>query len=98
MMGHRPRRDRGAYDIFDSEYVRREYAKAEPSLSLMADYPGPAGQASNMLQERVRVGATEKIGPQRIVRERKLESHFQRGWRYVTTLPSRNIVIEQIQR
>src|SRR5260370_12047192 len=45
MMGHTPRYG-GAYDVFDEEYVRNEYAKAEPYLTVMSRYPRPAIKVS----------------------------------------------------
>jgi hypothetical protein len=52
MMGHVEKRDRGAYNIFDPEYVRKEYARAEPSLTLMSDHLTQPYHNPSPLEER----------------------------------------------
>lgn len=70
---------RGAYDSYDTEYVRREYLKAESFLSVMPttkterDHPAPT---------------------QRVVIETELGPLLAQGWRFVTTLPSGRVVLE----
>lgn len=68
----------GAYDTFDHDYIRQEYQKAEQNLTFLQSYKDPV-RASNL---------------QRIVDEREATTLFSEGWRYVTTLPSGNLVVQ----
>jgi integrase len=80
MMGHSTRY-RGAYDGFDHEYLRKEYAKAEPQLTF--------------LRSRLDLSPDpDSPKPQRVVREQELEPLLAEGWRFVTTLPSGRIVVQ----
>ncbi len=82
MMGHKVRNG-GAYDSFDDDYIRKQYAKAEPQLTLYR----PQSDWEN--------GGIAMMKPsQRIVKESQLESHLANGWRYVATLPSGRVVAE----
>ena len=87
MMGHSPRYG-GAYDRFDTEYVRKEYARAEPMLSAMFSQGSPERQVPRLAK-----GNTDESKAQRIVRESDLEGYFKEGWQYVATLPSGRIVV-----
>jgi integrase len=80
MMGHSIRY-KGAYDHFDHEYIRKEYSKAEPQLTLLRSL-------SDISPEP----AVPK--PQRVVQEHELEPLLAEGWRVVTTLPSGRIVVQ----
>jgi integrase len=80
MMGHHVRYN-GAYDGFDPEYLRKEYSKAEPQLTLLNDH-------SNLSRDPA------LPNPQRVVHEHELEALFAEGWRFVTTLPSGRIVVQ----
>ncbi len=82
MMGHKVRNG-GAYDSFDDDYIRKQYAKAEPQLTLYR----PQSDWENG-------GIAMKKSSQRIVKESDLELHLAKGSRYVATLPSGMILIE----
>jgi len=71
---------RGAYDHYDIDYVRREYLKAEPYLSVIPDLKTQAGTA--MPNRQIAVSETEVGGL------------LERGWRFVTTLPSGNVILD----
>ncbi len=80
VLGHQMRY-RGAYDGFDHDYIRKEYSKAEPQVTLLRtrselspDTPAPKRQ--------------------RVVEESELESLLGEGWRFVTTLPSGRLILE----
>ena len=96
MMGHTPRYG-GAYDVFDEEYVRNEYAKAEPYLTVMSRHPRLAGKVLRR-KGTPQNPALKKLGPQRVVKEHQLGAYLRNGWRYVTILPSQRIVIEKALR
>jgi hypothetical protein len=96
MMGHVPRYG-GAYDIFDEDYVRNEYAKAEPYLTVMSRYRGRVGKVSRR-EATPQVPVVQKFGPQRVVKEPQLKAYLRNGWRYVTILPSQKILIEKTPR
>ena len=96
MMGHTPRYG-GAYDVFDQDYVRNEYAKAEPYLTVISRYPRPAGKVSRR-KPTPQNPALKRFGPQRVVKEHQLGAYLRSGWRYVTILPSQRILIEKALR
>ena len=96
MMGHTPRYG-GAYDVFDEEYVRNEYAKAEPYLTVMSPYHRLAGRVLRRKATPQNL-TLKKLGPQRVVKEPQLRAYLRSGWRYVTILPSQRIVIEKALR
>jgi hypothetical protein len=73
---------RGAYDTFDHEYVREEYAKAEPQVTFLRN-------RSDLAHGR------EETNFQRIVEEREATALFSEGWRWVTTLPSGRLVVQR---
>ena len=100
MMGHRPH-NAGAYDNFDADYVRREYAKAESFLSISPAetstkivLPIPQAIRSNPrwneTDERI---ASPRDGRQRVITEWELDSYLGGGWQYVATLPSGRIIV-----
>jgi integrase len=80
MMGH-GMRYRGAYDGFDHDYIRKEYSKAEPQLTLLSD-------PSELPAKR------QATPTQRIVDESDLEPLLSDGWRFVATLPSGRILVQ----
>lgn len=82
--------DTSTYDRFDTEYVRRQYAKAEPFLSVLTG-PETRPVASQGSESVVR---SSTGGCQRIVTEPELDTLLQSGWKYVDTLPSGRIIIE----
>ena|SRR3989442_1728962 len=71
---------RGAYDHYDIDYVRREYLKAEPFLSVM---PDPKNQSGASMPNR-----------QLVVSEAEVEGLLARGWRFVSTLQSGNVILD----
>jgi hypothetical protein len=95
MMGHRPRYG-GAYDNFDADYVRREYAKAERFLTV-----NPTEISTTIVQATpVHPASNEEFGCappqngcQKVITEWELESHLVSGWQYVATLPSNRIIV-----
>jgi integrase len=80
MLGHRMLY-KGAYDGFDHDYIRKEYAKAEPQVTFLAT-------GSKLFPD------TAVPKPQRVVQENELEPLLAEGWRFVTTLPSGRIVVQ----
>ena len=64
----------GAYDTFDHDYVRQEYAKAEPQLTFLQSYKDP-------------VRPKHENDHQRIVDENEAAHLFSEGWRYVSPNP-----------
>jgi integrase len=73
---------RGAYDTFDHEYIRQEYAKAEPQLTFLRN-------RSDLVQGK------QENNFQRIVDEPEAAALFSEGWRFVTTLPSGRLVVQR---
>lgn len=101
MLGQKDRwlRHGGDYDVFDPDYIRREYARGEPFLTVLTQ------------EERIRVSRAPDIPlsgktfkpanssfppgmPQKVVTEWELDSHLADGWQYIATLPSGRIVIQ----
>jgi integrase len=98
MMGHRNTvlRHGGNYDEFDPDYIRREYSKAEPFLTVISE-PGKNSLEQNVSgseihSEKAPVGMTINDS-QRVVSEWELDKYLGQGWRYVVTLPSGRIII-----
>ena len=81
ILGHRPPY-RGAYDTYDHEYIRQEYAKAEPQLTFLRN-------RSDLVQGQ------QENNSQRIVDEPEATALFSEGWRFVTTLPSGRLVVQK---
>jgi hypothetical protein len=88
MMGQAPMYDE-AYDKFDADYVRRQYAKAEPMLTVTS-HQALLGQQLGVDSEPQGSGSGK---PQRIVREEDLDDYLNHGWRHIATLPSGRIVV-----
>jgi integrase len=84
MMGHCPRYG-GVYDKFDAEYVRKEFAKAEPMLTFLGNHSDP-------------IQGSQEVNFQRIVDELEATTLFSEGWRFVTTLHSGRLVVERDPR
>src|SRR5438552_905885 len=81
MLGHYEPYD-GAYDAFDHDYIRQEYAKAEPQLTFLRD----RSELAHSQQEN---------NSQRIVDEHEASALLSEGWRFVTTLPSGRLVVQK---
>jgi integrase len=81
ILGHRAPYQ-GAYDTFDHDYIRQEYAKAEPQLTFLRN-------RSDLVQGR------QETNSQRIVDEPEAAALFSEGWRFVTTLPSGRLVVQR---
>jgi integrase len=94
MMGHVVRRYPTVSDVYDSEYVRKEYSRAEPFLTVLSPYSMLERQSQNS-PESIEPARFPVSGIQRVIREQELDKYLRKGWHYVTTLPSRKIVIEQ---
>lgn len=82
ILGHRAPY-RGAYDFYDHDYIRHEYAKAEPQLTFLRN-------RADLAQGR------EEMEFQKIVDESEAQALLSEGWRFVTTLPSGRLVVERI--
>jgi len=88
----------GNYDVFDPDYIRREYARAEPFLTVLSQ--DEHVRVSRMPDVPVKVLPTKRPSsalsqsPQKVVTEWELDSHLAEGWKYIATLPSGRIVIE----
>jgi integrase len=81
ILGHRPPY-RGAYDTFDHDFIRQEYAKAESQLTFLRN-------RADLAQGR------QEKDSQRIVDEGEATNLFSEGWRFVTTLPSGRLVVQR---
>jgi integrase len=81
ILGHTPTYH-GAYDTFDHEFIRQEYAKAEPQLTFLRN-------RSDLAQGK------QENNSQRIVDEHEASALFSEGWRFVTTLPSGRLVVQR---
>ncbi len=96
MMGHRPRYG-GVYDSFDADYIRREYAKAERFLTVVAS------ETSSTIAQAIRSNPawnredalhnSPPNGRQLVITEWELDSYLARGWQYVATLPSSRVIV-----
>jgi hypothetical protein len=96
VMGHVVRRYPTVSDVYDSEYVRKAYARAEPFLTVLSPYSVLEQQARNSEPSTQAQPSGDRL--QRVVRERDLSDYMRKGWHYVTTLPSLKIVIEKLPR
>src|SRR2546428_3084261 len=85
MMGHTPRYG-GAYDVFDEEYVRKEYAKAEPYLTVMPRYPRLAGKVSRR-KATPQNPALKRSRPQRLLKEQQPGALLRSGWGHPSNFP-----------
>ncbi len=105
MMGHRNVRmsHGGAYDEFDPDYIRREYAKGEPFLTVTTN-PVSYG-AESPLEPKIPRPPSPSIavgggtvnrsrGSQCVVNEWELDAYLSSGWGYVAILPSGRIIVE----
>lgn len=70
----------GAYDTFDHDYIKEQFAKAEPFLTFLRN--------SDPVKSRLETNF------QRIVDEPEAANLFSEGWRYVTTLASGKLVVQ----
>jgi integrase len=104
MMGHRNtvQRHGGNYDEFDPDYIRREYSKAEPFLTVASEAttnePMNAVPGQNAI--RPEIPLTNRLASysnaQRVVSEWELDKYLAQGWRYVVTLPSGRIIVGSV--
>jgi integrase len=94
MMGHVVRRYPTVLDVYDAEYVRKEYARAEPYLTVLSPYDSLEQLARN-LEDSSTGSRLSEHGIQRVVNERELNSYLEKGWRYTATLPSQKIIIQR---
>ena len=94
MMGHVVRRYPTVSDVYDAEYVRKEYSRAEPFLSVLSPYSALERLFQNS-PESVDPARLPLSGIQRVIREQELDKYLRKGWRYITMLPSQKIVIEK---
>ena len=105
MMGHRNtfRGHGGNYDEFDPDYIRREYSKAEPFLSVLSNpisygadislaaQPAPPKQIGHPVTAKP---LQARGNQQHVVNEWELDTYFDNGWSYVATLPSGRIIVK----
>ena len=91
----------GNYDVFDPDYIRREYARAEPFLTVLSqDEHVRINRAPDLpfkpLAKRWmrNVVVPSKTPPQKVVTEWELDSHLAEGWKYIATLPSGRVIVE----
>jgi len=94
MMGHVVRRYPTVSDVYDAEYVRKEYSRAEPFLTVLSPYSMLERQSRNS-PESVEPARFPGSEIQRVIREQELDKYLRKGWRYITMLPSQKIVIEK---
>ena len=111
MMGHHNLRltHGGNYDEFDPDYIRKEYAKAEPFLTVTSDpvshgventwHPGdpvPRLERPSTIRPNETTPSLFRqpaTKSQRVVGETELNKYFELGWQYVTTLQSGKVII-----
>src|SRR5881396_2103882 len=91
----------GTYDVFDPDYIKREYARAEPHLTVLSqEERGRISRAPDLTMKllaskRMRNAlALSDTSPQKVVTEWELEPLLREGWKYVATLPSGRIIVE----
>ena len=90
----------GDYDEFDSNYIRTQYSRAEPFLTVLSGQePLPIGKPVPRLEVSVPNQRSDKAETkpgvkQRVVSEWEIETYFSNGWHYVATLPSGRIVVQ----
>ncbi len=94
MMGHVVRRYPTVSDVYDAEYVRGEYSRAEPFLTVLSPYSMLERQSQNPPEsaESARLPAPET---QRVIREQELDKYLRKGWHYVAVLPTQKIIIQR---
>ena len=91
----------GTYDVFDPEYIKKEYVRAEPLLTVLSqEERGRISRAPDLTMKllaskRMRNAlALSDTSPQKVVTEWELEPLLREGWKYVATLPSGRIIVE----
>ena len=92
----------GTYEVFDPDYIKREYARAEPHLTVLSqDEHARISRAPDLTMKllaskrmRNALSLSEGSPPQKVVTEWELDSHLAEGWKYIATLPSGRIIIE----
>jgi len=96
----------GTYDVFDPEYIKREYARAEPFLTVLSqDERGRISRAPDLTMKllaskrmRNALATSDAIATskptQKVLTEWELDSHLAEGWKYIATLPSGRVIVE----
>ena len=96
----------GTYDVFDPEYIKREYARAEPFLTVLSrDEHGRISRAPDLTMKllsskRIRnaLATSDAIATskptEKVLTEWELDSHLAEGWKYIATLPSGRVIVE----
>ncbi len=92
MMGHVVRRYPTVLDAYDPEYIRKEYARAEPYLTVLSPYSFMEARSQ---AESSTYTATRDSRLQRVIEERELPNYLKKGWSYITTLQSQKLIIER---
>ncbi len=107
MIGHNNMRLKhgGEYDEFDPNFIRTQYARAEPFLTVLSGQePLPIGKPvprpAIVATPKPRLDKVDKKPNvnQRVVSEWEIETYFDNGWHYVATLPSGRIVLEVLSQ
>ena len=93
MMGHVVRRYPTVSDVYDAEYVRKEYSRAEPFLTVLSPYSMLERQSRNS-PESVEPVRFPVSGIQRVIREQELDNYLKKGWHCVAVLPTQKIIIQ----
>ena len=94
MMGHVVRRYPTVSDVYDAEYVRKEYSRAEPFLTVLSPYSMLERQSQNS-SEPVEPARFPVSGIQRVIREQELNKYLRKGWHYIAVLPTQKIIIQR---
>jgi len=96
----------GTYDVFDPDYIKREYARAEPFLTVLSqDEHSRINRAPDLTMKllaskrmRNALATSNAIATskptQKVLTEWELDSHLAEGWKYIATLPSGRIIVE----
>ena len=92
----------GTYDVFDPDYIKREYARAEPHLTVLSqDEHARISRAPDLTMKllaskrmRNALSLSQGSPPQKVVTEWELDSHLAEGWKYIATLPSGRVIVE----
>jgi hypothetical protein len=83
-------------DVYDAEYVRREYSRAEPYLTVLSPY-SVLERLSQTSPESVEPASFPVSGIQRVIREHELSGYLRRGWHYIAVLPTQKIIIQRAE-
>jgi integrase len=94
MMGHVVKRYPTVSDVYDAEYVRKEYSRAEPFLTVLSPYSMLERQSQNS-PESVETARFPVSRIQRVIREQELNKYLRKGWHYIAVLPTQKIIIQR---